>query len=92
MPIKAHMLPAFVAIMAVTTAGILHLNWWALLAGACVLILISLTSSSGSFARYGHDGSSISLPTILLSTTLNAVVTATASFGLGRLIAWCWGI
>jgi hypothetical protein len=86
------MLPAFVAILAVITAGTLHVSWWAVVAGGCVLALISLSSAHGSFARYDHVGSSIGLPAVLLSTTLNAGAAATAAFLLGRFLGWFWGL
>jgi hypothetical protein len=92
MPIQAHMLPAFLAILAVITAGTLRMSWWAVVAGGCALALISLSSAHGSFARYGPAGSSIGLAAVLLSTTLNAGVSATAAFVLGRFLGWCWGL
>jgi hypothetical protein len=78
--------------MGVIAAGLFHVTWWAAVAGACVLGLISLTSAFGSFARYGQAESAIGLPVILLSSTLNAGAAAAASFALGRAIGWCWGI
>ena len=92
MPIQPHMLPAFAAILAVIAAGTLHLSAWTAAAGACVLALVSLTSSQGAYSRYGYAGSPVGLPAVLLSTALNASAAAAASFVLGRLIAWAWGI
>src|SRR5262245_59453329 len=92
MPIQAHMLPAFAAILAVIAAGTMNLSWWAAGAGACTLALTSLTSTHSSFARCARAGSSIVLPVILLSIVFNTAAAATAAFGLGRLIGWCWGL
>jgi hypothetical protein len=86
------MLPALAAILAVIAAGILHVSAWAAVAGACILGLVSLTSSQGAFSRYGYAGSPIGLPVVLVSTLLNASAAAAAAFVLGRLIAWVWGI
>jgi hypothetical protein len=92
MPLKAHMLPALVAILLVVLSGIMHFSWWAVAVGACALALVSLTSPNGSFALHTRPGSTIALPLILLASTLNASAATVAAFTLGRVIGWCWGI
>jgi hypothetical protein len=92
MPVNAHTVVAFAAIMGTIFAGISHWSWWAAVTGGCCLALVSLMANVGAFARYGHEGSAIALPTLLLSSALNSSAAASASFLLGRLIAWVWGL
>jgi hypothetical protein len=79
---------AYAVILGTCTAGLLNLSPWAACVGACLLALISMTSNGGAYARYGHVGSGITMPTLVFSSILNAAVTGAAAFGLGRLIAW----
>ena len=91
MPIHAHMLPAFAAIMMVIFAGMFSMSWWAAAVGASLLALVSLTSPAGSLALHGRSGA-IGFPTLMFSTALNASAAAAASFTLGRAIGWVWGL
>ena len=80
---------AFTTILGVCTAGILHLAWWAAVAGACVLALISIFNHPLTYRTLGgHTTSGV----LLLSSLLNATVTSAAALGIGRGIGWAWGV
>ena len=89
---QAHKPIAFVTILATIFAGMLQLNIWSIGVCASTLALISLTASIGAFARYGQPGGAISLPVIFMSTALNSSAASCAAYGLGRAIAWVWGL
>jgi hypothetical protein len=80
---------AFGTILGVCTAGILHLAWWAAVAGACILTLISISNHPLTYRVLGgHTTSGI----LLLSSILNASLTSVAALGIGRGIGWLWGV
>jgi hypothetical protein len=81
---------AFATLLATCSAGLLHLSWWAGVAGACVLALISM-SNHPIAARVGGGGG-VSLSTLLLSSLLNAAMTSAAALAAGRIIGWVWGV
>ena len=83
---------AFVTLLLTCAAGTLHLTWWAVCAGACGLILISLMTrqqakSGSAFASHG-----ISDPVLTLSSVLNGSITATAAYMFGQFNGWVWGV
>lgn len=81
---------AFATILAVCTAGILQLSWWALLAGACVLALISISNHGVVYrALGGTDGAGAIL---VLSSLLNASAISAVALVIGRGIGWLWGV
>ncbi len=81
---------AFATILAVCTAGILQLSWWALLAGACVLALISMSNHGVAYRAFGGmDGAGAIL---MLSSLLNASAISAAALMIGRGIGWFWGV
>jgi hypothetical protein len=82
----------FACIMGTMCAGILSLSWWAALAGACLLSLVSLSSPVGAFAYHHRTGAAVSTPVLLMSSLFNGLAAAVASFFLGRMIGWFWGI
>jgi hypothetical protein len=81
---------AYAAILATCTAGILHFSWWAFLAGACVLALISISNHAIAGRGLGATEGAVGL--LLLSSLLNATVTSAAALTIGRGIAWVWGV
>jgi hypothetical protein len=81
---------AYAAILATCTAGILHFSWWAFVAGACVLALISF--SNHAVAGRGLGGAESAVGVLLLSSLLNATVTSAAALAIGRGIGWVWGV
>ena len=81
---------AFAAILSMCTAGILHLSWWAALAGGCVLALISMSNHP---VAYRALSGSVSTPGVLLFSSLfNATLISAAALAAGRAIGWAWGI
>lgn len=81
---------AYAAILGTCTAGILHFSWWAFVAGACVLALISI--SNHSIAGRGLGATESAVGVLLFSSLLNATVTSAAALAIGRGIAWVWGV
>jgi hypothetical protein len=81
---------AFATILATCIAGILHLSWWAALAGACVLSLISM--SNHPIAYRALSGSASSPAVLLFSSVFNATITSAAALAAGRAIGWAWGV
>ena len=80
---------AFATILAICTAGILQLTWWAALAGGCVLALISIHNHPVTFRALGGATSPGTLIFVSLS---NAAVTSSAALIMGRAIGWIWGV
>jgi hypothetical protein len=81
---------AFATILAVCTAGMFQLSWWALVAGACVLALISMSNHAVVYRSLGGgDGTGAIL---LVSSLLNASAIAAAALMIGRVIGWVWGV
>ena len=82
---------AFLTILAVCLAGALHVSYWAVVAGACILALLSITNRERavSLASKGTVGGSAIL---LASSTMNAAAIASAALIMGRGIGWVWGV
>ena len=78
------MLP-FLIILATCVAGVLHAPWWAALAGACGLMLYSLTAH-----RHMHAG--IPEPIVIASSAINGVWAAGGAFVFGIAARWFWGL
>lgn len=83
---------AYVIILVMCGAGILRAPWWAVCAGACALMLISLTSNRDTYARYATVDDSAGQSVLIFSGALNASAASAAAFGLGALIGWLWGV
>ena len=81
---------AYGTILSVCFAGVLQLSAWALVAGACVLALISI--SNHPTALRALDGSESTPYALLLSSLLNASLTSAAALIIGRGIGWAWGV
>lgn len=87
---RAQGILAFATILATCIAGILHVTWWAVVAGACVLVLISI--SNHPIASRALGGGESALPVLLLSSLINAIATSAAALLIGRAIGWLWGV
>jgi hypothetical protein len=81
---------AFAAILATCVAGILQFSWWAFVVGASVLALISI--SNHAVAYRGLRASEGATGVLLVSSLLNATVTAAAALVVGKGIGWFWGV
>ena len=81
---------AFATILAVCTAGILQLSWWALVVGACVLTLVSMSNHAIAYRALGGPDGAGAIP--MLSSLLNASAISAAALMVGRLIGWMWGV
>jgi len=87
---RAQGILAYATILATCTAGILHLTWWAAVAGACVLALASISNHPIAYRALG--GGEGTLPVLLLSSLANAIMTSVAALIIGRVIGWMWGV
>lgn len=81
---------AFVAILATCTAGIVHFSWWAAVAGACALTLISFYNHPQAYRAVGGGEDAVGV--LLFSSFLNATLTSATALVVGRGIAWAWGV
>jgi hypothetical protein len=80
---------AFATILTTCAAGILHLAWWAALAGACVLALISIHNHPITYRALGGATTS---GVLVVSSLLNATATCVAALIIGHGIGWMWGV
>jgi hypothetical protein len=80
---------AFATIFGTFYAGILHLAWWAALAGACALALISIHNHRVADRARGATGAPA---VVLLSSLANATMAAIGAQAAGRAIAWAVGV
>jgi hypothetical protein len=77
---------AFVVIFAVCLAGAFKQPWWAAAAGACILVILSLTQ------RWRFATIEVPDSTQLAASSFNGVAIAGAAFGSGHGLGWMWGI
>jgi hypothetical protein len=81
---------AYATIVGTCTAGVLHFSWWAFLAGASALSLISIANHPVALRQLG--GSEAVPGVLLLSSLINASMTSAAALVIGRGIGWLWGV
>jgi len=79
-------------IAATCAAGLLRAPWWAGVAGACLLALISLNLHAMEYARSAQNGDGVGQSLLLVASALNASAAAAAAFLTGRVMAWFWGV
>ena len=79
-------------IAATCAAGLLRAPWWAGVAGACLLALISLNLHAMEYARSAQSGDGVGQSSLLVASALNASAAAAAAFVTGRVLAWLWGV
>jgi hypothetical protein len=77
---------AFIVILAVCLAGAFKAPWWAVMAGASVLVLLSLGQSWR--AKTAHVPDTVQLA----ASSLNGAAIAASAFVSGHGLAWVWGI
>ena len=92
MPSRTRAVLAFACIMVVIYCGMLNTSWWAAMAGACSLGVISLMSPLGALVNHQRLGNGMPASTLLISSCLNASATAAAAFVFGRVVGWFWGL
>jgi hypothetical protein len=81
-----------VVIAATCAAGLLRAPWWAGVAGACLLTLISLNLHRLEYARWTQSSDAVGQSSLLVTGALNASAAAAAAFLAGRALAWVWGV
>ena len=79
-------------IAATCAAGLLRAPWWAGVAGACLLALVSLNLHAMAYARSAQSGDGVGQSSLLVAGALNASAAAAAAFLTGRILAWFWGV
>lgn len=83
---------SFIALLFVSCAGMLHLTWWTVVAGASALTLLPLVERQFVVNRYAVIHRGIPDAILVLSNVLNAAVASAAAFGFGCLSGLVWGI
>ena len=80
---------AYLIILSIAVAGMMHAHWWAAVVGACVLALLMMTERRpiALLATAGDD--SIAVATYAL---INGSTAAAVAFAAGRASGWVWGI
>lgn len=81
---------AFLTILAMCMAGILHLSWWTAVAGACVLALISM--SNHPIAYRALSGGAGTTSVLVFSSLFNAMLVSAGALTVGHAIGWAWGV
>ena len=89
---RAHATLPFLTLLITCSAGMLHTQWWAVCAGACVLILISLIERQFGANKFLMFQRGVSDPVLALSSVLNGSVAAAAAFGFGHVTGLVWGL
>ena len=89
---RAHKPLIYFTLLGTCLAGMLHTSWIAVVVGAALLMLMSLTVHKLSYARHTDNDDLIAQSALFLFTSLNASLAATASFTCGVVIGWLWGI
>jgi hypothetical protein len=71
-------------------AGLLHVSWWAAMAGGCILaIALIARHDDGVLAIPGIDAATWSAARIMSSGVTSTIATL-AAFTSGRAIDWLW--
>jgi len=83
---------AFLTIFIVCLASISGASWWAACAGAGVLTTISLNSQFSEITETLYGVRTLDLYYGVAASILNGSAAGAMSFGLGRAIAWAWGV
>ncbi len=78
---------AFFVILAVCLAGAFKAPWWAIVAGASSLALLSLGQSWRA-----ASGTDVPDGVQLASSSLNGAAVAAVAFFSGHGLAWVWGV
>lgn len=85
---RAQLAVAYGILLATCIAGVFHAPWWAAVAGACSLALMSLMVRTASVPQMR----TISEPVIVLASVLNAFAAASGVFIFGHVARWLWGL
>jgi hypothetical protein len=81
---------AYAAILGTLIAGIHHMSWWAAVAGASVLALISISNHTFTY-RALADGGDSTYTVLYFSSALNAAAISAAALGMGNAVGWLLG-
>ena len=83
---------AFLTILAVCSAGALHVSWWTALAGMCVLVLVSLNNNWRGRGLGLGSARAVADPIQLAASLMSAAAISGAAFALGQFTGTVWGI
>lgn len=83
---------AFATIFVVCLAGALTATWWVAIAGACVLMLVSLHNRWGRRGYAAAYARAVPDYVQLLASTINAGGVCAAAYVFGHLATFIWGV
>ena len=83
---------AYAVLLATCVAGIIHTSWWAAVAGACLLAILSLVQRQYVGHRYETLHRAVPDTVHVMSSTANAAIFSTAAFSFGHLTRILWGL
>lgn len=83
---------AYLIILSATAAGMMQAAWWAAATAACILALVSIAERRSALTSPTISEGATDEPLATLLAVVNGSVACSASFMLGRAIAWLWGI
>lgn len=89
---RAEGLVAYTILLMIALAGMMHAQWWAICAGSCMLILISLVRRQLAGNRFAAFERGVSDPVLILSSVINGSAAAGTAFAFGHFTGWVWGL
>jgi hypothetical protein len=81
---------SFSAILFTTLGGFLGAPIWVAVAGASILLLVSLFLHEQIYTAYETRTNRVAQTLLLSGSLVNAAMTAGAAFGLGQLLRFIW--
>jgi hypothetical protein len=88
---RAQLAMAYLILLATCTAGVFQAPWWAAIAGACSLALVSLIAQK-TVSLHVEMMSLGREPVLLFASLFNATAAACAAFTFGHVARWAWGL
>ena len=88
---RAIAIPSYLTLIATCLAGIVHYSWWAALAGASALALISLLGRIPA-ERTPVVRTEPAEPIMSVASLMNAVAFSGAAYGFGQFTGWLWSV
>lgn len=86
---RSQAVATYLALLAISIAGVFHLPWWSICAGACSLALVALVSHRPIALQQTR---AIAEPTLVVSSLLHAALVAPAAYVFGYVARRVWGL
>ena len=80
---------AYLIILSIAVAGMMHADWWAAVAGGCILALLTLVERRAANLPSSVQGDPSGLTAFAF---VNGLLAAGVAFALGRASGWIWSI